>query len=67
MDENRADVPAIQLGPENGVPGTIDYDSEDFDENMLLNLDGIGIFGMSHNTLCLSEFRVKVQKLLSRI
>ena len=49
VDENRADVPAIQLGPENGVPGAIDYDSEDFDENMLLNLDGIGIFGMSHN------------------
>merc|ERR1712241_481530 len=44
-DENRADIPAIQLGPENGAPGPIDYDSEDFDENMLLNLDGIGIFG----------------------
>ena len=43
--ENRADLPATRLNPENQAQGTIDYDSEDFDENMLLNLDGIGIFG----------------------
>ena len=39
VDENRADVPATVANP------VIDYDADNFDENMLLNLEGIGIFG----------------------
>ena len=41
VDENRADVQATRGNAEK----LIDYDAENFDENMLLNLEGIGIFG----------------------
>ena len=40
VDENRADIPAkTEETPQ------LQYDYEDLDENMLLNLEGIGVFG----------------------
>ena len=40
VDENRADVPAKSDQQQNPI-----YDYDDLDENMLLNLEGIGVFG----------------------
>ena len=40
VDENRADVPAKSDQQQNPI-----YDYDNLDENMLLNLEGIGVFG----------------------
>ena len=45
VDENRGDVPAKTEKTSEVLETSLLYDYEDLDENMLLNLEGIGVFG----------------------